>query len=102
MKRLNANTQQAQAIVNDYRYYVKLGNGAGHIFNAYERPSKRKVNTYDEIEKRAKTTEGYNHDLTVAGHNSNFYSTVYTFTDGEGLHIVKDTYANTYEVVVNE
>lgn len=101
MTRLNNSTQQAQNIIHDFNYYVTMGNGAKSIFTAYGRMSQKKIDTFNRIEQRAKATEGYNHDLVVGGHNSNFYSTLYSFTDKDGhRHIVKDTYANTFEIVL--
>jgi hypothetical protein len=97
--RLNPSTKKAAAIVSEWRYNR---NRHESIHDAYGRPSYRKVSTYNDIERRANDTPGYNHDLTVTGANSSFYSTIYSFTDEEGTHIIKDTASNVYEVVTNE
>ena len=68
----------------------------GDIYDAYKSPSPAKVRSYKDIENRAKDTNGYNHDLKVTGKSSNFYSTMYTFTENGKKYLVKDTYANTY------
>ena len=97
MTRLNPSTKKAAAIVSEWRYNR---NRHASIHDAYGRPSPRKVSTYEDIARRAAKTPGYNHDLTVTGAGSNFYSTVYSFTDEEGTHVIKDTYANAYEVII--
>ena len=96
--RINPTTKKAAAIVDEWtrHRFDRLS-----IHGAYGRPSSEKVSSYEAIERRAYATEGYNHDLTVTGAGSHFYSTVYSFTDGEGLHIVKDTKCNTFEVVLS-
>ena len=95
MKKINATTQLGRSIIWDYknaRY--------DDIFDAYDRPSSRKVYTFRAIERRAESTEGYNHDLRVAGRSSHQYSTVYSYTVNGVTTIVKDTAANTYAVEV--
>ena len=101
MTTLKNTTKAGQAIINDYNRTIR--NGRQNIWQAYARPSHRKVSTYEEIVKRASETEGYNHDLSVCGANSSFYSTVYSFTDEAGkTFIVKDTHTNTYIVEKGE
>jgi hypothetical protein len=95
MTDVKATTQKGKAIIWDYDH-------ANHqtIWDAYNRPSSTKVSTYLDIKDRAEATEGYNYDLSVAGAGSNFYSTVYSYTENGALNIIKDTYANTYRVVL--
>lgn len=66
------------------------------IYDAYERPSRRKVETFNEIKMRAFATDGYNHDLHVCGHNTSTYSTIYSFTQDGRTFAVKDTKSYTY------
>lgn len=95
MTKINANTKKGQSIINalDRRGYRD-------IYDAYQRPSSAKVRSFEEIQKRAWETEGYNHDLKVTGANSSFYSTVYSSTVGNVTTVVYDTYADTYVVEV--
>ena len=66
------------------------------IYDAYDRPSRRKVETFGEIQRRAWDTDGYNHDLHVCGHNTSTYSTIYSYTQDGKTYIVKDTKSHTY------
>ena len=96
--KVNPNTQKAAEIIRTWNYYK---NDHRTIFDAYDRPSQIKIRTAEEIENRAKATAGYNWDFSVAGAGSFQYSTVYSFTDEqERTHIIKDTHANTYEVII--
>jgi hypothetical protein len=96
--KVNPNTQKGQGIIWDYNHYK---NAHRNIYQAYARPSYAKVTSCEAIEARARATAGYNGDFSVAGASSMFYSTVYSFTDEQGrTHIIKDTHANTYEVII--
>lgn len=94
MTKLNANTKKAQAIIHDLARNTHLHS----IYDAYDRPSSRKVETFTEIRERAERTQGYNHDLHVAGYNSCMYSTVYSYTVDGKTFVVKDTRDDTYLV----
>ena len=60
------------------------------IYDAYATPSKRKVESYNAIKARCYREGGY--DLTVAGHNCHFYSTMYKTRDENGVeYLVIDT-----------
>ena len=97
MTTIKNTTKAGQAIINEFNYYQSKGRRG--IYEAYGSPSSRKVNSYNEIERRASETNGYNHDLTVAGAGSHFFSTLYSFCDEVGkMFIVKDTASNTYIV----
>lgn len=93
---INANTKKGQNIIRE------LGSARiRDIFQAYARPSTAKIRSFNAIKERANETEGYNGDLAITGANSNFYSTIYSVTDLDGVTtIIKDTYADTYAVVV--
>ena len=93
---VKATTKQGQGIIHDLhtRY------GHDDIWDAYTRPSAAKVRAWRQIEATATTTPGYNHDLQIVGASSHFFSTVYSYTDADGQHIIKDTHANTYEVII--
>ena len=95
--KVNPNTQRAAEIVSTWNHYK---NAHRTIWDAYGRPSNAKIRTCEEIQNRARNTAGYNGDFSVAGAGSSFYSTVYSFTDDAGTHVIKDTYANTYEVII--
>lgn len=97
IKRLNDTTKKAQQIINTFnsRYWNK-----GSIYEAYQNPSSAKINAYEGIERRAWNNEGYNHDLRITGASSHFFSTMYSYTDSEGTHIVYDTASNTVEVLI--
>ena len=96
MTKLNANTKKAQAIIAELTWNTDLHS----IYDAYDRPSSRKVETFTEIRERATATPGYNHDLHVTGHNSCFYSTIYSYTVDGTTFIVKDTASDTYLVEI--
>ena len=95
MTKVNANTQKGRFIIWDFE-----NARFKDIFDAYDRPSSTKVKTFNEIKNRALQTAGYNHDLRVAGRGTRTYSTVYSFTDENGTHIVKDTKSNTFIVTI--
>lgn len=99
MTTINNNTKAAADIISTWNRHKNDHKG---IFAAYGRPSYRKVNAYNSIEERAKETAGYNNDLTVCGAGSSFFSTIYSYTDADGIHIVKDTPSNTFLVTVNK
>ena len=97
MIRIKATTKEGGDIVSMFRspHYDK-----GDIFDAYERPSANKVRAYREIENRASSTNGYNYDLRVVSKNTFSFSTMYSFTDEQGTHIIYDTPSYTREVIV--
>ena len=96
--KVNASTKAGQAIISTWMHYR---NTRRNIYQAYERPSAEKVRTAQEIENRARMTEGYNYDFSIAGAGSFNYSTVYSFTDTENrTHVIKDTKENTFEVIL--
>lgn len=95
MKEINLNTKAAHGMMWDYRRA-----GYTDIYEAYGRPSARKVNAFREIEYRAMHTPGYNYDLKVIGRNCMQYSTIYSYTDADGQHIIKDTRDNTYHLLI--
>ena len=96
MTKVNATTTKGQAIIwghKNARY--------NDIFDAYERPSNKKITAWLNIRRLALETPGYNHDLRVAGRSSHQFSTVYSFTDESGkITVVKDTAANVYAVTL--
>jgi hypothetical protein len=97
MKRLNPNTKQAQEIVSAWERGWSKGRT---IWEAYARPSAEKVEAFQRILRRAVETEGYNGDIRITGASCQCFSTMYSFTDEEGTHIVWDTPSNTREVVI--
>lgn len=92
MTTIKKGTRKAQEMFND------LGRNTlcTSIYDAYDRPSQRKVETFTEIRQRAWDTDGYNHDLHVFGHNTSTYSTIYSYTQDGKTYIVKDTKSYTY------
>ena len=94
MTKVNKGTQKANDIIRDLDYRTNWTS----IWSAYDRPSVTKVRTYEDIQRRAWETEGYNHDLHICGANSSFYSTVYSYTQDGKTYVVKDTHCNTYIV----
>lgn len=93
MTEIKKTSQRGQRIIEEYE-----GWGRGDIYSAYDRPSSTKVYEYNKIQERAWATPGYNHDLKVVGANSFNFSTIYSYTDEAGTHIVKDTVSNTFIV----
>ena len=88
-------TQKGKGIIWDFENAYR-----GHdIFDAYENPSYKKVESFETIRRRAFDTPGYNYDLKVVAASCYTYSTVYSYTDIDGtIYIVKDTKSNTYRV----
>lgn len=97
MTKVNASTQKGQAIIYDHQHARYTD-----IYQAYGKPSTRKVRSFYEIKDRAVNTPGYNHDLRISGAGSHFYSTVYSFTQEGKTHIVKDTASNVYMVTLDD
>lgn len=96
MTTIKENTKAGQAIINDYLRTMR--NGKKTIYQAYGRPSSTKVESYNAIEKRAVETDGYQHDLSVCGAGSHFFSTIYSVIENGTKYIIKDTKCNVYKV----
>ncbi len=82
MTQLTLTQAQAQHIIN---------NGYADIYDAYNKPSIRKVKIYNSLYNELKK-DGYN-NIVIYGCNCNFF-TLYAFKNNKALKI---TYANTYE-----
>lgn len=92
MTKVNPNTKAARYIIYDLYHHTDRRS----IWEAYQAPSSKKVNSYLAIKARATSTPGYNDDLHICGAGSHNYSTVYSFTEDGKTYAVKDTKANTY------
>ena len=92
MTSINPGTKKAEAMIWEW----KNCNKGANVNAVYNKCSKIKQLTFQDIELRACGTEGYNHDLKVTSANCNFYSTMYSFTNDEGTFLVKDTASNTF------
>lgn len=93
MTTVKAGTKKAEAMMWEFRNCFK----GSSIEEAYGRASQAKKASFEEIERRAWNTDGYNHDLKITGKNTTQYSTMYSYTTAEGItYIVKDTRSNTY------
>ena len=93
MKQIKNGTKEAQSIIaifNDKKWSNK-----GSIYDAYGKPSAKKVSIWKAIEKRAKETAGYNDDLRVVSRNGYLFSTMYSYTTDEATYIVYDTKSET-------
>lgn len=92
MKMVNRNTKEAARIIGTFNsaYWNK-----GDINTAYKNPSAKKVRAYNDIWFRASRTKGYNHDLRITGASCHQFSTMYSYTDENGTHIVYDTASQT-------
>ena len=67
------------------------------VYNAYKgKISSDKLNSFEEIVKRAIETKGYNYDIKVVAASAWYYSTMYSYTENDQIFVVYDTYANTY------
>ena len=88
MIKVNASTKEGKSIIALFNsdYWNK-----GTIYDAYNKPSSRKIQAYTAILNRARGTEGYNHDLKVVAAGCQTFSTMYSYTDAEGTHVVYDT-----------
>ena len=89
---VNLGTKKAEAMTWEW----KNRNKGDDVRSVYGKCSSTKKETFDEIRRRACATEGYNHDLKVTRANCNFYSTMYSYTNGDGTFLVKDTYCDTF------
>ena len=94
MTEIKNTTRKAKEIIND-------SHRAGYptIYDAYGRPSARKVAIAKEIEARATSTPGYNHDFRIIAACSHFFSTIYSYMENGHRIIIKDTPSYTYKVV---
>lgn len=92
MIKVNPGTKKAEAMIYEWEHCNKGAN----VNAAYHKCSKIKQLTFQDIELRACSTEGYNHDLKVTHASCYSYSTMYSFTNNEGTFIVKDTADNTF------
>ena len=93
MREIRKWTKEAEsinAIFKDLKWSNK-----GSIYDAYGKPSAKKVGIWKSIEKRAKETEGYNDDLRVVSRNGYVFSTMYSFTVDGTTYIVYDTKSDT-------
>lgn len=96
MKKINEGTQAYRRA-----WYTWTHCNYGSIEQAYKSCSQAKINSYNDIWRRAMDDSGYNHDLRVVARGSSFYSTMYSVdrVDEQGntfTRVIYDTYANTY------
>lgn len=97
MTDIKRGTKTAEAIINIFS--DKKWSNKGNIWEAYGKPSAKKVNIWKAIEKRAKETDGYNDDLRVVSRNGYVFSTIYSYTQNDVTYIVYDTKSDTKRVV---
>lgn len=97
MTRIKNTTKAGKGIIAIYE--DRQWSDKGSIYDAYATPSSRKVAIWNDIERRANDTQGYNHDLRVVSRNTYMFTTIYTYTDSEGIHYIYDTPSDTKEVV---
>jgi len=90
IKKWTKEAESINAIFNDKKWSNK-----GSIYDAYGKPSAKKVSIWKAIEKRAKETAGYNDDLRVVSRNGYLFSTMYSFTVDGTTYIVYDTKSDT-------
>lgn len=91
MTEIKKGTKKAADLINEF-----LNTRKKSIYEAYTKPSKRKVNAWEMIKAECAGTEGYNKDLKVTAASSHFFSTMHSFTKEGKTFIVKNTYADTY------
>lgn len=98
MTKLNNGTKRWQWAVGLYMGR-KIADDVRYAYAT--RCSNDKIESFDNIKRRACSTNGYNHDLKVVSANSWQYTTCYSFNDEYGeKHIIIDTKGGTYEAVV--
>jgi len=90
IKKWTKEAESINAIFNDKKWSNK-----GSIYDAYGKPSAKKVSIWKAIEKRAKETAGYNDDLRVVSRNGYLFSTMYSYTIDGKTYIVYDTKSDT-------
>lgn len=93
MREIRKWTKEAEsinAIFKDNKWSNK-----GSIYDAYGKPSAKKVSIWKAIEKRAKETASYNDDLRVVSRNGYLFSTMYSYTTDGTTYIVYDTKSET-------
>lgn len=101
-------SKQAQYMRWEFNYYSLYRT----IYDAYNNPSRAKIDSFEAIKRDYKSHEGmhrvelkgeltllqYNDDVRVTGASSHFYSTLASFyapKTGE-TWLIKETHANTY------
>ena len=65
-----------------------------NIFQAYDKPSIAKIDSFDRLENKYSAYNMYK--MRILGHNSNFYTLGVIYTDGTDYRFSVETYANTY------
>ena len=92
MRRINKGTVKHSKVLWMW-HHCNLGNT---IYCAYAKPCKKNIEAFDEIKRRACSTNGYNHDLKITGAGSYSYSTMYSYTENGVTNVVYDTKDNTW------
>lgn len=92
MIKVNPGTKKAEAMIWEWKNCYR----GRSIRDVYGKCSAVKKASFSDIELRACSTEGYNHDLKVTSANCYSYSTMYSFTNESGTYIVKDTANNIF------
>ena len=75
---INRSTQKAERVIHMYEYSKK----GDSIFKAYNKPSSRKIEAFNEILKEMQSVNGYGMKITGAG--SDVFSCAYRVKDGAG------------------
>jgi len=90
---LNTTTQKAQRVIHMYEY-TKKGDS---IFKAYNHPSDRKIDAFNQILREMVNVGGFNMRITGAG--SDVFSCAYQVKDGSGItYLVYHTPDNRFAI----
>ena len=81
-------TQKASDIISDYNYYFNRGYLS--IYNAYSKPSQRKINAFNNNLKMIKTIDS-NGALYVGGFNCNMFTLYASVKHNKKRYILKIT-----------
>lgn len=92
MTTLNENTQKAQGMIHRYNVSKK-----STIFDAYDRPSKEKINAYYKIKDEMNEVGGYGLRMTGAG--SYIFSCAYLLKDNNVLYLIYHTPSDSYKII---
>ena len=101
MREIKTGTKKSESMLWELENVTRWNNYSD-IYDAYDNPSCYKVRAWNAIVDRAYNTPGYNHDLRITGRSCFAFSTIYSYTDEDGLHIVKDTKDYTYHTIIVE
>lgn len=94
-KELNEETKQAKNFLKGYQLSTKTT-----IYDAYSKPSSKKISSYNELLYKMKELNGYG--MKIISHCCDYYSCGYIIEENNQKYLICETYANSYKIKYNK